>query len=97
MNTDAQALSGKYIAAMEKVVKDMTRQKGALNISEACVDEILGYVDAYLQDAKYFWSQKQFETSLTSIAYCEGILDALKLIGAVTVSTETVQKSAETE
>jgi hypothetical protein len=82
----AQALAEKYIAAMEKTVKEMKRQNGALTISEACVDELLGYVTAYLQDAKYFLDQKKFETSLTSIAYCEGLLDALKLIGAVKVS-----------
>jgi hypothetical protein len=28
-------------------------------------------------------TEKNLETSLTSIAYCEGLLDALKLLGAV--------------
>jgi hypothetical protein len=40
-----------------------------------------------LQDAKYFLQQKNFDTSLTSIAYCEGLLDALKLIGAIEIQT----------
>ncbi len=79
----AQELSAKYIAAMEKTLSEVERQKGTLTIHDACVDEVFGYVTAYLKDAKYFYAQNQFETSLTSIAYCEGVLDALKLIGAV--------------
>ena len=83
----AEDLAAKYIGAMEKAVKDMQRTKGAITISEACVDEIVGYVTAYLEDAKYFRDQKKFETSLTSIAYCEGLLDALKLIGAIKIAS----------
>jgi hypothetical protein len=82
----AQELSSKYIAAMEKTVNDMQRIRGSILVSEKSVDELLGYVTAYLEDAKYFREQKKFETSLTSIAYCEGLLDALKIIGAVKVS-----------
>ncbi len=50
-----------------------------------CADEIYGYVTAYLKDAKYYKDKKMFETSLTSIAYCEGLLDALKLMGAIKI------------
>ena len=82
---NAEALAEKYIAAVEKTVKDMQRIKGIITVNETCIDEILGYVKAYLEDAKYFKEQKKFETGLTSIAYCEGLLDALKLIGAVKV------------
>ena len=83
----AEDLAAKYIGAMEKAVKDMQRTKGAITISEACVDDIVSYVTAYLKDAKYFRDQQKFETSLTSIAYCEGLLDALKLIGAVKIAS----------
>ena len=82
----AQELSSKYIAAMEKTVNTMQRVRGSISVSEKSVDELLGYVTAYLEDAKYFREQKKFETSLTSIAYCEGLLDALKIVGAVNVS-----------
>ncbi len=37
----------------------------------------------YLEDAKYYKVQGRLETSLTSVAYCEGLLDALRLLGAV--------------
>jgi hypothetical protein len=82
----AEALAEKYIEAMEKTIRGMQRTNGAITITETCVDEIIGYVTSYLKDAKYFRDQKKFETSLTSIAYCEGLLDALKLIGAIKIA-----------
>jgi hypothetical protein len=82
---NAEELAAKYITAMDKTVQNMQQHKGSITISEESTDEIVGYVKAYLQDAKYFMEQKKFETSLTSIAYCEGLMDALKLIGAVKI------------
>ena len=77
------ALTSKYIVSTEKVLKEMQRTKGSITINEECIDNIVEYAKAYLADAKYYKAQKRFETSLTSIAYCEGLLDALKLLGAV--------------
>jgi hypothetical protein len=78
-----EALVLKYIASTEKVMCEMQRVQGAITVSEQKVDEVLEYVSAYLTDAKHYKGQKRFETSLTSVAYCEGLLDALKLLGAV--------------
>jgi hypothetical protein len=78
-----EALVTKYIISTEKVLKEMQRTKGLINVAEEGVGNILGYVTAYLEDAKYYRAQKKFETSLTSVAYCEGLLDALRLLGAV--------------
>jgi hypothetical protein len=83
----AEQLSEKYIAAMEKTLQNAQISAAPVTVSKECIDEIFGYVKSYLQDAKYFREQKKFETSLVSIAYCEGLLDALKLIGAVNIST----------
>jgi hypothetical protein len=79
----AQELAAKYIAAMEKTLRGVQRTTASVAVSEERIGEIFGYVKAYLEDAKYFLSEGKFETSLVSIAYCEGLLDALKLIGAV--------------
>jgi FAD synthetase len=78
-----EALVTKYIISAEKVMNELQRTAGLINVSEACVDDVLGYVKAYLEDAKYYKAQEKFETSLTSVAYCEGLLDALRLLGAV--------------
>jgi hypothetical protein len=78
-----EKLTSKYIASTEKVLKKIQRTKGTVTVTEENVANIMGYVNNYLEDAKYYKAQKRFETSLTSIAYCEGLLDALKLLGAV--------------
>ena len=78
-----KALVSKYIVSTEKVLKEMQRTRGLINVAKERVDTILDYVTAYLKDAKYYKAQKKFETSLTSIAYCEGLLDALRLLGVV--------------
>lgn len=79
----AEELTTKYIKAMEKTLDSMRQIKGPITVNDDCINEVVNYVKAYLKDAKYFREQEKFETSLTSIAYCEGLLDALKLIKAV--------------
>ena len=75
-------LVSKYIKSAEKVLKEIQR-KEEINITSEDVDNIIKYIEDYLKDAKYYRDQKKFETSLTSIAYCEGLLDALRLMGVV--------------
>ena len=73
----------KYIASAEKVLEEMQQTKGSLTIDEEQVAKVVEYAKDYLADAKYYKAQKKLETSLTSIAYCEGLLDALRLLGVV--------------
>lgn len=81
------ALVDKYIAATEKALKDMKQTKDPIKLDEKAINEVVDYAKAYLEDAKYYKDQKKLETSLTSIAYCEGLIDALKIIGAIKIPT----------
>jgi FAD synthetase len=78
-----EELTSKYIASAEKVLENLRLIKGSTSVTEESINNILGYIRAYLEDAKYYKSQKKLEISLTSIAYCEGLLDALRLMGIV--------------
>jgi hypothetical protein len=80
-----EELASKYIGATENVLKEMEQARDPIALTPECVDNIIGYIKAYLKDAKYYSDKKKFETSLTSIAYCEGLLDALKLMGAIKI------------
>lgn len=82
-----EALVDKYISSTEKALKNMKQTQDTIKLDEKGVNEILSYAKAYLEDAKYYREQKKFETSLTSIAYCEGLIDALKLVGAIKIPT----------
>ncbi len=78
-----ESLVSKYIDSAEKVLKNLERVPAARVVDEVGVDKVVAYAEAYLADAKYYKAQKRLETSLTSVAYCEGLLDALRLLGAV--------------
>jgi len=78
-----ETLTTKYIASAEKVLKELERNQEPITVTDESVTSILNYIRDYLEDAKYYKAQGKLETSLTSIAYCEGLLDTLKLLGAV--------------
>jgi FAD synthetase len=78
-----ETLVSKYIASAEKVLSEMRQVSGSIVIDEKSISRVVEYLSAYLEDAKYYKAQKKLETSLTSVAYCEGLLDALRLLGAV--------------
>lgn len=77
-----ETLVVKYIGSAETVLKDLKIQ-GSLKVDEQQINQVIEYVKDYLADAKYYRTQNRLETSLTSVAYCEGLLDALRLLGAV--------------
>ena len=87
-----EALAAKYISSAEKVLKELQQTKLPISVTEEAVANILCWACDYLEDAKYYKAQGKFETSLTSVAYCEGLLDALRLLGAVKFEWPTNQE-----
>ena len=87
-----EALAAKYIGSAEKVLKELQQKKVDIVVSEADAAKVLRWAIDYLDDAKYYKTQGKFETSLTSVAYCEGLLDALRLLGAVKFEWPTNQE-----
>jgi FAD synthetase len=87
-----ETLASKYISSAEKVLKDLEQTKTAITLTEEAVGNILRWATDYLEDAKYYKAQGKLETSLTSVAYCEGLLDALRLLGAVKFEWPTNQE-----
>jgi FAD synthetase len=87
-----EALTIKYISMAEKVFSELKRTQTPISLTEEMVAAVLRYATDYLEDAKYYKAQGKLETSLTSVAYCEGLLDALRLIGAVNFEWPSNQK-----
>jgi FAD synthetase len=87
-----EALTAKYISMAEKVFNELTRTQIPISLTEETVATVLRYAFDYLEDAKYYKAQGKLETCLTSVAYCEGLLDALRLIGAVNFEWPSNQK-----
>ncbi len=78
-----EALVSKYIASAEHVFNEMEILNCSVTADLKTVSKVLEHAKAYLEDAKYYRKENKFETSLASVAYCEGLLDALKMLGMV--------------
>lgn len=78
-----EKLVSKYVAAAEHVFGELEVVADDLRLSRDSVLKVVDLAKAYLQDAKYYSDGERFDVSLASIAYCEGLLDALKILGAV--------------
>jgi FAD synthetase len=78
-----ERLVSKYVGSTEHVLRNIEAVEDSINIDGQSIRKVVEYVKAYLEDAKYYRDRKKFEVSLASVAYCEGLLDALKLLGAV--------------
>jgi hypothetical protein len=87
-----EKLTAKYIASTEQVFSALQIVEDEIALDSHDVKRLLEFARAYLNDAKYYRDKKRFKVSLTSIAYCEGIIDALKLIGAIKVPIDRSTK-----
>jgi len=73
----------KYIRGAERVINQVQEIPEDVKLKTEEVETVFDWAKRYLSDAKYYQEQGKLETSLTSVAYCEGLLDALRLLGAV--------------
>ena len=78
-----KSLASKYIDSTEYVLKNMETVEDPISIDVGSIGKVVEYVKAYLKDAKYYMDEEKLEVSLASVAYCEGLLDALRLLGVV--------------
>ena len=84
--TRINELISKYIRGADRVVKEIGELSETLQLNEKEAKTVFDWAKRYLEDAKYYQEKGKMETSLTSVAYCEGLLDALRLLGAVEFS-----------
>jgi len=82
----SEELATKYIQKAERALTELK----IIN-NEGCPDtgkvkKVVDEAKRYLEDAKYYLANGRFETSLASVAYCEGLLDALRMLGYVEFS-----------
>lgn len=77
-----EELVSKYMRSAGRALSEL-KVVDSLTISVNDVRRVVDSAKAYLYDAEYYRDRKRFEVSLASVAYCEGLLDALKMLGAV--------------
>lgn len=75
-------MAKRYIKKMSKVLEDIEIAEYA-SLDQRRINEVIDEAKRYFEDAKYYLGRGHFETSLASIAYSEGLLDALRMLGLV--------------
>jgi len=76
----------KYIRGAERVFSEIGQVPTVVQLDKEGTKKVFESAKRYLEDAKYYQKEGKLETSLASVAYCEGLLDALRLLGAVEFS-----------
>jgi len=84
-----ERLLSKYIEATERVFTEITISNVVSNIDKEKIEGIIEHAKRYLEDAKYYEKKNKLETGLASVSYCEGLLDALRLLEVVKFSWPT--------
>jgi len=79
----------KYIATMEKTLQLHNPLQEGIMVDAANIAKVSDAIHRYLQDARFYNTNGKPTTALASIAYAEGLLDALKFL--------KLTKNAETE
>ena len=81
-----EELVTKYVRKTEKVFSEIRTPQVSKVLDNEGVGLVVDSARRYLEDARFFREQGRLETALASVAYCEGLLDALRLLGVVEFS-----------
>jgi len=81
-----EGLVAKYVWNTERVLTQMRVTENPVTIDQEKIKEVIETAKRYLEDAKYYREKERLETSLAAVAYCEGLLDALRLLRMVEFS-----------
>ncbi len=73
--------TGRYIDTTEKILQKMESSLPEEKMLRTKAKETVELAKQYLKDADHYRSKKDYGTSLTCIAYAEGLLDALRNLG----------------
>lgn len=89
MNEDPGERTRTYLTAIEKSIKlaETISSPGALRV--------LDYAKRYVADSKYFLETGKPTTALASVAYAEGLLDSLSIIGMLDAKNSNPSRLVE--
>ena len=77
---DPKERAERYISALSKTLANITVKREERVVSAENISRVADTVQRYLGDAQHYLNQRRPSTALTSIAYAEGLLDALTFL-----------------
>jgi FAD synthetase len=81
-----ERLVSKYVKVTERIFTEITISNVVSSVDKEKVEGVIEHAKRYLEDSKYYQKKNKLETSLASVSYCEGLLDALRMLGLVKFS-----------
>jgi len=93
MTEDAKERSRRYLAAVETALSELKPLTMPAIIARRDVERVVEVAKRYLSDSKYYGETAKDVTSLASISYAEGLLDALRFLKLVEFSWPQELKS----
>jgi hypothetical protein len=79
-NEDPSERASKYIASLEKALQKLTPLTEDTIVEAENIAKVSDTIHRYLQDARFYLGNGKPTTSLASIAYAEGLLDAITFL-----------------
>ena len=89
MNEDAGERAEKYIQNVERALENLTSTNMPTSITMSDLMGVLDTVKRYISDARFYLQEGKTTTSLASISYAEGLLDAMKFLKIVKLSWQS--------
>jgi hypothetical protein len=83
MNEDPGERTRTYLAAMER---DLIAAEAVSNPDAL---RVIDYARRYVADSKYYLEKGKPTTALASVAYAEGLLDSLSIMGVADLKKQT--------
>jgi len=80
MSEDPAERASRYITILEQALQQHSPLKESTMVGKAGIMTVSDAINRYLQDARFYIDNGKPTTSLASIAYAEGLLDALKFL-----------------
>ena len=83
MNEDPGERARTYLAAMERILKLVEA------VSNPDAIRVVDYAKRYVADSRYYLETGKPTSALASVAYAEGLLDSLSIIGVADLERPT--------
>jgi len=80
LNEDPAARVRKYIANLTTALDETTIDTENASVKTTDIARVADAIQRYLQDGRHYLDVGRATTALASVAYAEGLLDALKFL-----------------
>ena len=81
---DTASRARKYITSLTSALGKVRARTDDARVTAANIRRVTDAIQRYLQDAEHYLNERRPSTSLASVAYAEGLLDALLFLELAT-------------